>query len=114
MTRILLQQCGSLTYKRILPEMWQKIIVFASGLLLSSIVYADGKQLHDTACLQCHASLGGGDPYQLYSRADKTVKTLAGLEKRVSYCVRAADVTWTEKQKRSVVDYLNSTFYHFK
>lgn len=114
MTHILRQLCGLLIYKRILPEMLYKIIVFVGGLLLSSIVYADGKQLHDTACLQCHASLGGGDPYQLYSRTDKTVKSLAGLEKRVSYCVKAADVSWTDQQKRSVVDYLNSTFYHFK
>lgn len=114
MTHILRQRCGLLIYKQILPEMMYKIIVFAGGLLLSSMVYADGKQLHDTACLQCHASLGGGDPYQLYSRTDKTVKSLAGLEKRVSYCVKAADVSWTDQQKRSVVDYLNSTFYHFK
>ncbi len=114
MIHILLQRCGLLTYKPTLPDMLRKTIILIGGLLLSNIVHADGKQLHDTACLQCHASLGGGDPYQLYTRTDKTIKSLSGLEKRVSYCARAADVSWSVQQKQTVVDYLNSTFYHLK
>jgi mono/diheme cytochrome c family protein len=93
--------------------MLKKLVTFAGGLLLCSLVHANGKQLHDAGCLQCHASLGGGDAHQIYKRADKNIKSLAALEKRVSYCVKAADVSWNQQQQRAVVDYLNSTFYHF-
>mgnify|MGYP000070657044 FL=1 len=114
MIRILRRLCGLLIYKRTLPDMLQKTVTFFGGLVLCTIVHANGKQLHDAACLQCHASLSGGDAYQLYSRDEKNIKSLAALEKRVSYCAKAADVSWNEQQKRAVVDYLNSTFYHLK
>lgn len=82
-------------------------------LLASSAAMAQGKALHDAACLHCHASLGGGDPHQLYQRGDRKIKTLSALEKRVAYCTRAADVDWNEHQQQAVVDYLRQRFYDF-
>jgi mono/diheme cytochrome c family protein len=90
--------------------------VTIAGLLLSvsSILLADGKALHDASCLQCHAALtGSGDGNGLYSRADRKVKTLTGLEKRVANCAIAADANWTSVQQQQVIDYLNSRFYRF-
>lgn len=87
-----------------------------AGLLLtvSSVLLADGKALHDASCLQCHAALtGGGDGNGLYSRADRKVKTLSGLEKRVANCAIAADANWTPAQQQQVIEYLNSRFYRF-
>ena len=79
----------------------------------SGVTLAQGKALHDSACLQCHASLGGGDPNQLYTRGDRTVKSLDGLKKRVAYCTKAADVNWDKSQQQAVVDYLRQRFYDF-
>lgn len=88
---------------------------FIAGCLLSvsTILLADGKSLHDASCMQCHASLTGGDSNSLYSRGDRKVKSLAGLEKRVANCAIAADANWTPAQQQQVIDYLNSGFYHF-
>lgn len=83
------------------------------GLLASGATLAQGKVLHDAACLQCHASLGGGDPNQLYQRDDRKIKSLNGLKKRVAYCTRAADVDWNPTQQQAVVDYLQQRFYDF-
>ena len=82
-------------------------------LSVSASALAQGKQLHDANCMQCHASLTGGQPNSIYSRADRGVKTLDGLEKRVTNCAIAADVNWTAAQQKQVVDYLNSQFYKF-
>lgn len=89
--------------------------VIIAGLLLSasSLLLADGRALHDANCMQCHASLTGGDGNSLYSRSDRKVKTLAGLEKRVANCAIAADANWTPAQQQQVIDYLNSRFYRF-
>jgi mono/diheme cytochrome c family protein len=74
---------------------------------------AQGQALHDAACLQCHASLGGGNPNQLYQRADRQVKSLSELEKRVAFCMKAADVNWNKAQQQAVVEYLRDAFYRF-
>lgn len=90
----------------------QQVLLFAS-LVFSSAAMAQGQALHDAACLQCHASLGGGNPNQLYQRADRKVKSLAELEKRVAFCMKAADVSWNKTQQQAVVQYLRSEFYRF-
>lgn len=82
-------------------------------LLASTMVLADGKALHDKSCMQCHASLTGGDANSLYSRSDRKVTSLAGLEKRVANCAIAADANWSVDQQKQVIDYLNSRFYRF-
>jgi mono/diheme cytochrome c family protein len=82
-------------------------------MVCSSAALAQGKALHDAACLQCHASLGGGDANQLYLRDDRKVTSLTGLKKRVAYCTKAADVDWNKQQKQAVVEYLRQRFYKF-
>ncbi len=82
-------------------------------LSVSSLLLADGKSLHDASCMQCHASLTGGDGNGLYSRSDRKVTSLSGLEKRVANCAIAADANWTPAQQQQVIDYLNSRFYRF-
>ena len=90
-----------------------RLVLMLVGLLISSAGSAQGKALHDAACLQCHASLGGGNPHQLYQRSDRKVKSLDGLKKWVENCMLAADVNWDKTQQADVVRYLQDSFYHF-
>lgn len=90
-----------------------QILLLLMSVVFSSVAMAQGQALHDAACLQCHASLGNGNPYQLYQRADRKVKTLAELEKRVTFCMKAADVSWNKAQQQAVVEYLRAQFYRF-
>lgn len=82
-------------------------------LCASQMVLAQGRALHDASCMQCHASLTGGKPDSLYTRSARKITSLSGLEQRVGYCMQAADVNWTEVEKRMVIEHLNSQFYHF-
>ncbi|HCC81804.1 MULTISPECIES: cytochrome c [unclassified Methylophaga] len=82
-------------------------------LSVSATTLAQGKQLHDANCMQCHASLTDGKANSLYTRDKRGVKSLEGLNKRVANCAIAADVNWTPEQQKQVVEYLNSEFYKF-
>ena len=82
-------------------------------LVLSPMVIAQGKNLHDVACLACHASLTAGEPTLLYTRSDRKVTSLPSLQQRVKVCAIAADANWSDTERESVVHYLNSAFYHF-
>ena len=68
---------------------------------------AHGKSLVEKSCTVCHSS-------SVYSRPDRRIKNLAGLQKQVSGCTRPAGVSWSQQDISDVVEYLNKTFYHFK
>jgi len=91
-----------------------KAIVFSClFVLIPSLVSAQGQTLHDESCLQCHASITGGDANSLYTRTDHKVTTFPALQKRVKGCAVAADANWSNEQRASVVKYLSETFYQF-
>ncbi len=75
---------------------------------------AHGKDLHDANCLSCHASLMGGNPNDLYTRADRRVNTIDGLHNQVTRCKTPANVSWSDVQIQDVVEYLNTNFYKIK
>ena len=68
---------------------------------------AQGKKLHDANCTQCHST-------SVYTRQDRKVKSLAALSSQVTSCTHMAQVTLTEDEQKSVVEYLNQQFYKFK
>ena len=75
---------------------------------------AHGKDLHDANCLSCHASLMGGNPNVIYTRADRRVNTIEGLKNQVTRCKTTVGVAWPDDQIQDVVEYLNSNFYKIK
>ena len=91
----------------------KRLLVSALLIGVSPLVLAQGKALHDKACMHCHDSLTGGNPNNMYTRDDRQITSLEALEKRVGYCMQAADVEWNQQQRDAVVEYLNSEFYLF-
>lgn len=82
-------------------------------VLMPPLVLAQGQTLHDESCLQCHASITGGNANSLYTRTDHNVTSFSALQKRVKGCAVAADANWSNEQRASVVKYLSETFYQF-
>jgi cytochrome c553 len=67
----------------------------------------NGKALHDQKCSSCHSD-------SVYTREDKTVKTMSALEHQVNNCMKgAAKAEWTKPQTTSVVEFLNDKYYKF-
>jgi cytochrome c553 len=66
-----------------------------------------GKALTQEHCMSCHDT-------GVYTRADRKVTTLAGLEKQVRRCELSLGLKWFDEDVADVVAYLNDTFYKFQ
>jgi len=85
-----------------------------SGLLLLTATQAlqaapdpdRGKQLHDAHCMQCHDT-------SVYTRENRRIHDPAGLEKQVRRCELSLGLRWFDEDVKSVVRYLDDSFYRF-
>lgn len=86
-------------------------------LLTTSLHAADlerGKDLHDGSCINCHASMLGGNGTGIYTRPDRRIESLTALQKQVQRCRDSLGMPWPSDQVDDVVYYLNKTFYKFE
>ena len=85
-------------------------ILLSTALLAQPALPADsaqGKKLHDANCVKCHST-------SVYTRQDRKIKSLAALNERLVPCTHEAQVTLTDDEQKSIVQYLNEQFYKFK
>ena len=68
---------------------------------------AKGQALHAKNCTACHGS-------EVYSRADRKIKSPAQLAGRISGCNANTGAGWFPEEEQHVGAYLNQTFYKFK
>ena len=66
-----------------------------------------GKKLHNEHCTRCHTP-------EIYTREHRIVNSYAELAERVRQCELSNELTWFDEEINAVVDYLNSTYYHFE
>jgi cytochrome c5 len=66
-----------------------------------------GEALHARSCTACHDT-------QVYTRADRKIKTPAQLAGRISGCNANTGAGWFPEEEQHVGAYLNQQFYHFK
>ncbi|MGB5306434.1 MAG: cytochrome c [Gammaproteobacteria bacterium] len=86
--------------------------LFATSLLLAMppATAADidnGASLHQKFCTSCHDS-------GVYTRADRKVTTLEGLQTQVGRCDQSLGLKWFDDDIADVAAYLNQSHYHFK
>ena len=66
-----------------------------------------GKALVDKNCYSCHGN-------EVYTRADRKMKSLSGLKKQVQRCELALGLSWFDDQIDDATSHLNDNFYKFK
>ncbi|MEZ5476354.1 MAG: hypothetical protein R3E95_02290 [Thiolinea sp.] len=88
--------------------------LLAGSLLLTSVATAEapdpvnGKRLfNESRCLSCHG-------VDVFTREDRKIKDLAGLERKVRQCDAGLSTNWFDDQILDVVAYLNQAYYKFK
>ena len=72
----------------------------------STLLADDGKTLYNNNCTACHGT-------EVFTRADRRVKDMAGLKKRITQCSYAVEASWFEEEVNAVAGYLNKSFYSF-
>jgi mono/diheme cytochrome c family protein len=65
------------------------------------------ESLHETHCLSCHGT-------EVYTREERLVGSLDGLERQVQRCETALGLSWFDEDIKSVATYLNHHFYQFE
>lgn len=73
-----------------------------------------GQELHDSNCTSCHAAIYGEKGNEIYTRENRKIDSLSGLEDQLKRCKNSLGTNWPEDQILDVQHYLNSNFYHFK
>ncbi len=66
-----------------------------------------GHELVETHCQRCHGS-------EVYTRSDRRVTSLSGLNKQVRRCEQMLGLTWFDDDIENTATYLNQEFYKFK
>jgi mono/diheme cytochrome c family protein len=68
---------------------------------------AEGKRLHDANCTGCHDT-------RLYTRKDRSVRSLDGLKQQLENCSHMAGKQFSTIETQNLIKYLNDTFYQFR
>ena len=75
--------------------------------ITASKVSANAEVIHKESCTKCHTT-------SVYTRPNRTVKSLDSLQQRVAKCNVNVGTNLTDAEVASVSDYLNTTYYKFK
>jgi len=88
-------------------KLYYVIAVFV--LTLGSAQAADtdnGDDLHFANCTGCHDD-------SVYTRENRRVTSLPRLGTQVRFCKDSLGLTWFDDEVEDVIEYLNTTYYHF-
>jgi len=90
----------------------------ATSVLASPFPKADAqkgeKLVKESKCNTCHVSIVGGDGTAIFTRADRKVRTAAGLLSQVRTCNTMLGTNWFPEDEENVAAYLNQAYYKFK
>jgi len=82
------------------------IIIAASSQATAAADTEHGKSLVKEHCTKCHDD-------GMYTRKDRKVTTLNGLQNQVRRCETNLELKWFEDDIDDVISYLNTQYYKF-
>ncbi|MEA3274484.1 MAG: cytochrome c [Pseudomonadota bacterium] len=83
------------------------LMVAAGAPLAQAEDSSDTKALYDAHCIGCHNT-------EIYTREDRKITSLPGLERQVRRCETALGLRWFDEEIADMTTYLNEHFYRFK
>lgn len=74
-----------------------------------------GRETHMEICVQCHMEKFGGDEgADIYTRADRRVKTASGLAQQLTACTTMLNLDLFPEDEHHLAGFLNKYFYKFE
>ena len=93
-----------------LPALLSTIFLCTSPSHAEDLI--NGKTLHQSKCVQCHAEKSGlGNADMIYLRSDRKVKDIAKLKSMVSMCNTELRLDLFPEDEADLVAHLNQAFY---
>ena len=73
-----------------------------------------GQALHEQRCAGCHVKMYGGDGSEIYTRDNRSVKSVEGLQLRMELCnTNTQNGELNADQLDDLTAYLNESYYRF-
>lgn len=86
--------------------------IFASSAMANEGVSTQlGMDLHEESCVECHIVNHDQD---FYENKDRKMDEYSKLKRQVSMCMTNFNLDWFPEEERSVLKYLNDTFYKYE
>jgi mono/diheme cytochrome c family protein len=82
------------------------LILLTAVLPLHAQEGGGAEALYDENCIKCHGP-------EVYTRADRKVTSLDGLERQVQRCELALGLRWFDEDIADMTRFLNEKYYHF-
>jgi hypothetical protein len=82
------------------------LLAMTTGPLYAADI-SHGKSLQQKNCMGCHDD-------GMYTRENRKVTSLDGLQKQVKRCELSLGLKWFDDDVADVVQYLNSSYYQYK
>ena len=82
------------------------LMAMTTGPLYAADI-SHGKSLQQKNCMGCHDD-------GMYTRENRKVTSLDGLQKQVKRCELSLGLKWFDDDVADVVQYLNSSYYQYK
>jgi len=82
------------------------LLFAAGGAPLLAATAGDAEALHAQHCVGCHGP-------EVYTRPDRKVTSLPGLERQVQRCESNLGLTWFDEEIAAMTGYLNEQYYKF-
>ena len=93
-----------MNYKILIPGILVAIVAAAP---LQAADVSNGKTLQEKNCMGCHDD-------GMYTRKNRKVSSLSGLEKQVKRCELSLGLQWFDDDVADVTGYLNTGFYKYQ
>jgi mono/diheme cytochrome c family protein len=74
---------------------------------IQSSASENAQELYDQHCIACHGP-------EIYTRAERKVTSLTGLERQVQRCELALGLKWFDEDIADMTEFLNEHYYHFE
>lgn len=85
-------------------------LALAVSALLPPVEAADAdnaQKLYDQNCISCHGP-------EIYTREDRKVTSLPGLQRQVQRCELALGLKWFDEDINDMTRFLNERYYRFE
>lgn len=89
-------------------------VLLAAPPASSAADIAKGKSLHDEKCVGCHVKRFGGDGSEIYTRANRIIKSREALGQRVATCNAMVSAGLLPEDEENIAAYLAQRYYKFK
>jgi hypothetical protein len=89
-----------------MPNLILSVPLLLAHLPALAAVSGEIEELYEEHCVRCHGP-------EVYTRSDRKVTSLEGLQRQVQRCELALGLRWFDEEIAEMAEYLDRNYYQF-